>query len=308
MSAPAAIVAAVGVPATASQSDVPVPPNASRTPEREISHSELFRHIERDDLWIAIDGAVYDVSDYGQRHPGGPAILFAYAGRDVSGAFWQQNLHHSDAVRAMLDRLVIGRLSPLPATVTDPAAPSRMLDYLMTLLRGRQAARLQYEHSLEGDPRMKLYSDEHAHLQLWCDAMPAALEHLMPGLFKRVTASPNARSVMERAQWLSLAGDLRDASSPSLRCAMARRSASLRTHDLRLLDHMLEVSSGALQRLERGAALEAVVESLIRTVATAISRYFDLLAHDCESQIRALDESLPGRRLQLDLERLSAAG
>jgi cytochrome b involved in lipid metabolism len=284
------------------------PTDEAAQPPRKIAHSELSRHIDRDDLWIAIDGGVYDVSEYSQRHPGGPAILFAYAGRDVSAAFWQQNLHHSDAVRGLLAKFVVGELSPLPSSASDPSAPSRVLDYLLTLLRGRQAARLQYEHALGGDPRMKLYSDEHGHLQLWCDVMPSALEHLAPGLFKTLTASPRARSVIERAQWLSMACDLRDAASPTLRCAMARRSTSLRTHDLRLLDHLLELASAGLERLERGAPLGAVTEPLIRAVSIIIRRYFNLLAQECDSQIRSLYESLPGRALQLDLERLSEAG
>jgi predicted heme/steroid binding protein len=274
----------------------------------QVSLSELSRHIDRGNLWIAIDGAVYDVSSYDERHPGGPAILFAYAGRDVSSAFWQQNLHHSDVVRAMLAKFVVGQLLPLPATSADPAASTGLLDFLLTLLRGRQAAHLQYEHAMGGDPRMKLYSDEHGHLQLWCDVMPSSLEHLSPGLFKRLTASPNARSVLGRAQWLSMACDLRDASSPVLRCAMARRSTSLRCHDLRLLDHLMELASGALGHLEAGASLDAVVEALVRAASVSIGRYFDLLAQDCDSQVRALSESMSGRPLQLDLERLSAAG
>src|SRR5690606_18607778 len=89
-------------------------PTPRRLALREITRSELSRHIDEGDLWIAIDGAVLDVSDYSKRHPGGPTILFAYAGRDVSAAFWQQNLHQSDAVRAMLDKFVIGRLVSAP--------------------------------------------------------------------------------------------------------------------------------------------------------------------------------------------------
>jgi hypothetical protein len=109
-------------------------------------------------------------------------------------------------------------------------------------------------------------------------------------------------------QWLSNACDLRDASSPALRCAMARRSSSLRTHDLRLLDHLLELASAALERLEGGALLDEVVEPLVRAISLGAGRYFDLLAQECDSQMRALSESIAGRTLQLDLERLSAAG
>ncbi len=278
------------------------------TNTRAIARSELSRHINEDDLWIAIDATVYDVSDYGKRHPGGPAILFAYAGRDVSAAFWQQNLHHTDAVRALLARFAIGRLAPLPPAATEPGIANGIHEHLLTLLRGRQAARLQHGHAMDGDARMKVYSDEHGHLQLWCDVLPAALEHLTPGLAKRLTSSPNARSVIDGAQWLSTWSDFRGSPSPALRCAMARRCASLRTHDLRLLDQLLDLASGALKCLERGVSADELVEPLIRAVTSSVERYFDQMAHECDAQMRALGESPPGRQLRLDLERLSAAG
>jgi hypothetical protein len=196
----------------------------------------------------------------------------------------------------------------MPTALTHPTGASRVLDYFLTLLRGRQATCLQYEHALDGDPRMKPFSDEHGHLQLWCVVMPSALEHLMPGLAKRLTATPRARSVIERAQWLSTRCDFRQISNPALRCALARRSASLRSHDLRLLDHLLMLTRSAIARLESGATQEAVVDPLIRAVSLDISRYFEVSAQESAQQIRALGESIPGRLLQLDLERLSAAG
>jgi hypothetical protein len=251
---------------------------------------------------------VYDVSDYGKRHPGGPTILFAYAGRDVSAAFWQQYLHHTDVVRGLLARFAIGQLVPLPDAATEPGSLMSIHEHLLTLLRGRQAARLQHGHTMEGDARMKMFSDEHGHLQLWCDVLPAALEHLLPGLAKRLTSTPNARSVLGRAQWLSTWCDFRGVPNPSLRCAMARRCASLRLHDLRLLDQLLELASGALERIEGGANADDLVDPLVFAVTSSIARYFDQMAQECDAQVRALAESLPGRQLRLDLERLSAAG
>jgi predicted heme/steroid binding protein len=275
---------------------------------REVTRSELSRHIDEESLWIAIDGAVYDVSEYSKRHPGGPAILFAYAGRDVSAAFWQQNGHQTDVVRAMLAKLRVGRMVRVPDADAEPPSAQGIYAHLLTLLRGRQAAQLQYAHPMSGDPRMKLLSDEHGHLQLWCDVLPAALEHLAPGLIKRLTSSKKARSVMERAQWLSSCCDLRDLSSPVLRCAMARRCASLRKQDLRLLDHLLDLARATVERMERGASPDALLDPLVLAVSLGIARYFDLMAQECELLVRSVTESIPGRLLRLDLERLSAAG
>jgi predicted heme/steroid binding protein len=275
---------------------------------REVTRSELSRHIDEESLWIAIDDAVYDVSEYSKRHPGGPAILFAYAGRDVSAAFWQQNGHQTDVVRAMLAKLRVGRMVRVADADAEPPSAQGIYAHLLTLLRGRQAAQLQYAHPMNGDPRMKLLSDEHGHLQLWCDVLPSALEHLAPGLIKRLTSSKKARSVIERAQWLSACCDLRDVSSTVLRCAMARRCASLRKHDLRLLDHLLDLARATLERMERGASPDALLDPLVLAVSLGIARYFDLMAQECELLIRSVTESIPGRLLRLDLERLSAAG
>lgn len=275
---------------------------------REVTRSELSRHIDDGNLWIAIDGAVYDVSEYSTRHPGGPAILFAYAGRDVSSAFWQQNGHQSDVVRAMLAKLRVGRMVRVVDADAEPPSAQGIHAHLLTVLRGRQAAQLQYAHPMNGDPRMKMLSDEHGHLQLWCDVLPAALEHLAPDLIKRLTSSKKARSVIERAQWLSTCCDLRDVSNPVLRCAMARRCASLRKNDLRLLDHLLDLARATVERMERGASPDALLDPLVLAVSLGIARYFDLMAQECELLVRSITESIPGRLLRLDLERLSAAG
>lgn len=279
-----------------------------RLERREITRAELSRHIDVGDLWVAIDGTVHDVSEYSKLHPGGPAILFAYAGRDVSAAFWQQNLHQTAAVRALLAKWAIGRLVRVPAAEDEPANARSVYDYLLTLLRGRQAARLQYEHLLGGDPRMKLLSDEHGHLQLWCDALPAALERLAPGSFERLASSHKARSVIERAQWLSNGFDFRDVSCATLRSAMSHRCETLRTHDLRLLDHLLDLARAALERIEQGANADALLEALVRAASLEVSRYFDLMAHECDLLVRSLTESIPDRLLRLDLQQLSAAG
>jgi predicted heme/steroid binding protein len=285
------------------------PPTLPSAPAlREVTRSELSRHIDDGNLWIAIDGFVYDVSEYSARHPGGPAILFAYAGRDVSGAFWQQNGHRSDSAQAVLAKLRLGRMVRANDADADPPSARAIHAYMLTLLRGRQAAYLQYDHALGGDPRMKMLSDEHGHLQLWCDVLPSALEHLAPGAIKRLTSSRKARSVLERAQWLSTCCDLRDISSPALRCAMARRCASLRNNDLRLLDHLLDLARATVERMERGASPDALLEPLVLAVSLGIARYFDLMAQECDVLVRSVAESIPGRLLRLDLERLSAAG
>ncbi|KAL0848580.1 hypothetical protein Bca101_021827 [Brassica carinata] len=52
-----------------------------------ITHEDLRSHNKPGDLWIAIQGKVYDVSDWIKSHPGGDAVILNLAGQDVTDAF-----------------------------------------------------------------------------------------------------------------------------------------------------------------------------------------------------------------------------
>jgi cytochrome b involved in lipid metabolism len=73
--------------------------------------SELVLHNDEDHgYWIAIDGGVYDISDFLRRHPGGPMVLKGYAGLDATQAY--RLLHsNSTAAAAALRRCRIGSMS-----------------------------------------------------------------------------------------------------------------------------------------------------------------------------------------------------
>ena len=60
-----------------------------------ISTDELAKHNKEDDLWVAVAGDVYDVSNFAAGHPGGSKLLEQYAGMDVSSEFFE--LHRSVA-------------------------------------------------------------------------------------------------------------------------------------------------------------------------------------------------------------------
>ncbi|GAB0138686.1 hypothetical protein EsDP_00006912 [Epichloe bromicola] len=49
-----------------------------------ISREELGQHNKNGDLWIALNGQVYDFSDFASSHPGGPEVIYRYAGQDGS--------------------------------------------------------------------------------------------------------------------------------------------------------------------------------------------------------------------------------
>jgi delta8-fatty-acid desaturase len=52
-----------------------------------ITSDELKKHDKKGDLWISIQGKVYNVSDWGKDHPGGEVVLLNLAGQDVTDAF-----------------------------------------------------------------------------------------------------------------------------------------------------------------------------------------------------------------------------
>ena len=52
-----------------------------------IDWSELAKHNKKDDCWIAIDGIVYDVTTYLEKHPGGDELIIELGGQDASRSF-----------------------------------------------------------------------------------------------------------------------------------------------------------------------------------------------------------------------------
>ena len=54
---------------------------------REVTRQELRKHSKRQDAWMALNGAVYNVTHYMDYHPGGWDELVKGAGRDATDMF-----------------------------------------------------------------------------------------------------------------------------------------------------------------------------------------------------------------------------
>jgi cytochrome b involved in lipid metabolism len=74
-----------------------------------ISVTELAQHKTRDDCWVAIDGVAYDVTAWVEAHPGGPTVLVAAAGTDVTADF--EALQHSQYARDALSTMRVATLA-----------------------------------------------------------------------------------------------------------------------------------------------------------------------------------------------------
>ncbi|KAF7520539.1 hypothetical protein G7054_g12739 [Neopestalotiopsis clavispora] len=57
-----------------------------------VSVLEIAKHNREDDIWIAVNGMVYDMTEFAPLHPGGSEIIYRYAGRDAS-----QEYNHAHA-------------------------------------------------------------------------------------------------------------------------------------------------------------------------------------------------------------------
>mmetsp|Transcript_60324 Transcript_60324/g.143708 ORF Transcript_60324/g.143708 Transcript_60324/m.143708 type:complete len:530 (+) Transcript_60324:130-1719(+) len=92
---------------------------ASSSDLRAVTGEELAKHNKPGDLWIVIDGDVYDVSKFARVHPGGAKVLEQLGGADVTAEFY--DLHRKD-VLGKYKRLRVGQLSSKTSTQSTTTA------------------------------------------------------------------------------------------------------------------------------------------------------------------------------------------
>lgn len=82
----------------------------SEEDKKVISLEELKKHTTRDDLWLAINGKVYDVSKFLDEHPGGEEVILDEAGKDATEAF--DDVGHSEYASELLVDMYVGEGNP----------------------------------------------------------------------------------------------------------------------------------------------------------------------------------------------------
>ncbi|KAI9025731.1 hypothetical protein DFJ74DRAFT_48693 [Hyaloraphidium curvatum] len=137
---------------------------------KEMSWDEVKKHAKRDDMWIVIDGVVYDVTDFASKHPGGTAPLASHAGQDVSFIFASI---HDDRARSMASSYAIGRVSspepgarptraPHEATEGDHAIhPGRWVSCSLVRKEGVSHDVRRFTFRLPGGGRLALPTGKH---------------------------------------------------------------------------------------------------------------------------------------------------
>ncbi|QIW98819.1 hypothetical protein AMS68_004337 [Peltaster fructicola] len=68
--------------------------------DQKISVAELTKHATPEDCWILVNGKVYDLSRFAPEHPGGPDMIYKYAGKDGTKTY--NEYHGADLIEKTL--------------------------------------------------------------------------------------------------------------------------------------------------------------------------------------------------------------
>ncbi|KAG2191002.1 hypothetical protein INT46_010833 [Mucor plumbeus] len=72
------------------------------------SLNEVEKHNVKGDLWLIIEGKVYNVTTFAADHPGGELAIYEEAGKDATESF--NDIGHSEAAHEWLKDYYIGDL------------------------------------------------------------------------------------------------------------------------------------------------------------------------------------------------------
>lgn len=96
-------------------SSAPEASNQAQETTKVYSLSEIATHNTPEDCWLALNGKVYDVSGFGEKHPGEEAV-YQGCGQDATTLFETRPMGsktpHSDKARSFLPNFYIGELAP----------------------------------------------------------------------------------------------------------------------------------------------------------------------------------------------------
>lgn len=90
----------------------PAVENQENKEPKEFSKEEVFRHASKDDCYMIIEGRVYDLTSYINKHPGG-MVIADYCGKDGTEAFnarGREKEPHSPRAREILKNYYLGEL------------------------------------------------------------------------------------------------------------------------------------------------------------------------------------------------------
>eukprot|EP00759_Apiculatamorpha_spiralis_P036424 PhF_6_TR36550/c1_g1_i1/m.53928 len=91
---------------------------------RMYSPQDIAKHNTKNDLWVVVDGIVYDVTLFSMYHPGGKSLLLNSAGKDVTAEY--NRAHAWVEHETILKSYIVGSMLPDDTSSTQPAAQPAM--------------------------------------------------------------------------------------------------------------------------------------------------------------------------------------
>lgn len=82
-------------------------PKVSLKGDHPVTRAELAQHTSFEDCWIIIRGKVYDISEWKDRHPGGPFVARMFGGKDATAEFGD---YHSPGAYRHMSHFCVGPL------------------------------------------------------------------------------------------------------------------------------------------------------------------------------------------------------
>jgi len=70
---------------------------------------EVKKHNKLNDLWVVLNGKIYDITPFVDEHPGGESVLKDVAGKDATTAFSEEH-DHSQSALVERDKYYIGNI------------------------------------------------------------------------------------------------------------------------------------------------------------------------------------------------------
>lgn len=82
------------------QKDKYISADVPKSKDIELTPEVVSQHNKKDDLWVVLNGQVYDLTDFLPNHPGGQRIILKYAGKDATKIFVP--IHPPDTIEKFL--------------------------------------------------------------------------------------------------------------------------------------------------------------------------------------------------------------
>eukprot|EP00937_MAST-01D_sp_MAST-1D-sp2_P003856 g3856.t1 len=108
--------------------DVPKPPfvlqhEGHDKPVTKLTYDDVAQHNTAEDCWVIINNKAYDLTDFAEEHPGGPAVVTESAGKDATAEFL--DAHPEDIMKLTLGRKGLEqcfRGDVIPSTIPQTSA------------------------------------------------------------------------------------------------------------------------------------------------------------------------------------------